>query len=105
MIAIELAGGPEFWARLTLAALACWRLTHLLAAEDGPFEIVLRLRQWLGNGAAGRMMDCPHCVSVWVAAPLALLLATDLAGWAVSTLALSGAACLLERVGHRAGNE
>jgi hypothetical protein len=101
VISVELAGGPEFWARLALAALACWRLTHLLAAEDGPFDLVLQLRQRLGDGPAGRMLDCWHCVSVWVAAPLALLLAADAKGWVLATLALSGAACLLQHIGQR----
>jgi hypothetical protein len=74
-----------FWPRLVLAALAAWRLTHLLAAEDGPFGLVLKLRQWLGNGVWGQLMDCPYCVSLWVAAPLAMLLASGWLGWALST--------------------
>jgi hypothetical protein len=86
-----------FWPRLVLAALACWRLTHLIAAEDGPFDLVLRLRRRLGDGVLGRLMDCPYCVSVWVAMPLAPLLCTDLPGWALSVAALSGAAGLVER--------
>ena len=85
-----------FWPRLVLAVLAAWRVTHLLAAEDGPFGLVLRLRQRLGNGAWGQLMDCPYCVSLWVAAPLALLLAGDLGSWLLSVLALSGAVCIIE---------
>ena len=85
-----------FWPRLALAVLAAWRLTHLLAAEDGPFDLVLRLRRRLGTGVWGQLMDCPYCVSLWVAAPLALLLAGDLAGWLLGTVALSGAVCIIE---------
>lgn len=85
-----------FWPRLALAVLAAWRVTHLLATEDGPFGLVLKLRQRLGNGAWGQLMDCPYCVSLWVAAPLALLLARDLGGWSLSVLALSGAVCIIE---------
>lgn len=85
-----------FWPRLALAVLAAWRLTHLLAAEDGPFNLVLKLRRRLGSNAWGRLMDCPYCVSLWVAAPLALLLAGDVPGWGLSTLALSGAVCIIE---------
>ena len=29
---------------LTIAILGVWRITHLLAAEDGPFNIFVRLR-------------------------------------------------------------
>jgi hypothetical protein len=86
----------SFWPRLALAVLAAWRITHLLAAEDGPFGLVLKLRERLGNGWWGQLMDCPYCVSLWVALPLAALLATDLLGWGLSVLALSGAVCIIE---------
>jgi len=85
-----------FWPRLALAVLAAWRVTHLLAAEDGPFDLVLKLRKQLGTSAWGQLMDCPYCVSLWVAAPLALLLANDAVGWVLSMLALSGAVCIVE---------
>ena len=85
-----------FWPRLALTVLAAWRVTHLLAAEDGPFDLVLKLRLRLGNSGWGQLMDCPYCVSLWVALPLAALLATDLFGWALSALALSGAVCIIE---------
>ena len=88
---------PDFWPRLALCVLACWRVTHLLAHEDGPADVLVRLRVLLGNGWLGRMMDCFYCLSLWIAMPLALLLAADVLGWIVGTLALSGAACLLER--------
>ena len=81
-----------------LAALATWRLTHLVAEEDGPFDVVVRLRTWLGESQAGRAMDCFYCSSLWLAAPMALLVSGDFQDWAVSWLALSGAACLLEQM-------
>lgn len=94
----------SFWTRFALAGLACWRVTHLLAAEDGPGDAVLRVRRFLGDSVFGRAMDCFYCLSFWVAGPLALLLAQDLIGWVLAWLALSGAACLLERVSMRAGH-
>ena len=87
-----------FWARLVLAVLATWRLTHLLAREDGPADLLVRLRARLGNGGLGHLMDCFNCVSLWVAAPLAWWLASTLGDGIVVWLALSGAVCLLERV-------
>ena len=84
--------------RLGLAALAVWRVTHLIALEDGPFNVSARMRQRLGDGFFGQLSDCFACTSVWVAAPVAAALrprrATDLV---LSWLALSGAACLLQR--------
>jgi hypothetical protein len=38
---------------LVVGVLAAWRITHLLALEDGPFDFVLRLRRALGERALG----------------------------------------------------
>jgi len=89
---------PGFWPRFAAAALAAWRLTHLLAMEDGPADAVVRVRARLGDGVVGRLFDCFYCLSVWVAAPLALLVCRDPLERLVTWMALSGAACLLERV-------
>lgn len=86
-----------FGERFALGALATWRLTHLLVEEDGPADVVVRLRARAGDGFTGQLMDCFYCLSMWVAAPVALTV-TPRPRRAVATwLALSGAACLLER--------
>ena len=82
----------------TAATLATWRLTHLVVAEDGPWDAVARLRQLAGRSALGEMMDCFYCASLWLALPFALWLSGDWAGRAVAWLALSGGAVLLERL-------
>jgi hypothetical protein len=84
-------------ARFALASLATWRVTHLLADEDGPGGAVVRLRTRLGNGQLGELMDCFYCLSIWVAAPFSLTVARRRRDAPLVTLALSGAACLLER--------
>ncbi len=91
----------DHWARLVLTVLATWRITHLLANEDGPADLVLRMRKWLGHRPAGRLMDCFNCLSFWIAAPAAFMVASSLTTWILSWLALSGAACLLERLGEK----
>jgi hypothetical protein len=83
--------------RFCLAALATWRVTHLLAEEDGPSDAVVRLRLALGKSRAGALMDCFYCLSVWIAAPLSLRIAPRARDWPLTWLAVSGAACLLER--------
>jgi hypothetical protein len=89
--------------RFVLAILATWRVTHLLANEDGPADIIFRLRRRLGEGMIGKLMDCFNCLSIWIAAPLALFVSAAPLTWAVSWLALSGGACLLERLGAHSG--
>lgn len=88
-----------------LCALAVWRLSHLLACEDGPFDLVVRLRQRVGNGFFGRLMDCYYCVTVWIAIPFALLLTHDVITGLVTWMALSGAASALYKAMDRGRNE
>src|SRR5258706_6172779 len=91
-----------FEMRLALLVLATWRLTHLFVAEDGPWDLVLRLRARLGDSFAGRAMDCFYCLSLWIAAPLAPLAGGDALTWLIAWLAVSGAASLLEQATSRA---
>jgi hypothetical protein len=87
--------------RFVLAVLATWRLTHLLASEDGPADLIVRIRARLGTGIAGQLMDCFHCLSLWIAAPAALFVSREPLVWIFCWLAVSGAACLLERLGQQ----
>ncbi len=89
-----------FWARLVLAILATWRITHLLASEDGPADLVVRFRTRLGSGLVGKLMDCFQCLSLWVALPLAFFVSRKPLELLLTWLALSGAVCLLERIGQ-----
>jgi|SRR5580704_7878327 hypothetical protein len=87
------------WMKFIVAALATWRVTHLLVSEDGPGDVVVRIRKRLGDGVLGRAMDCFWCLSLWIALPAALFVTSRLLETLPTWLALSGAACLLERAG------
>jgi len=88
------------WMKFIVAALATWRLTHLLVSEDGPGNVVVRVRRRLGDGALGRAMDCFWCLSIWIAIPAALFVTRQPLELVPTWLALSGVACLLERAGE-----
>ena len=88
----------HLWFRLTISALAAWRLTHLLAAEDGPWDLIVRIRLRLGTSIWGHLMDCFNCLSLWISVPLAFFVADGALPRFVSWLALSGAACLAEQL-------
>ena len=88
-----------------MSVLSVWRITHLLALEDGPGNLIVRLRKMLGQSFWGTLMDCFYCLSLWVAAPAALVLMRSLREWPLVWLSLSGAACLLEQFGSKAGDQ
>jgi hypothetical protein len=109
---IDEVGQPISFA---LLALATWRLTHLLVHEDGPNDLVLRLRRAAGSSTVGRAMDCFYCASLWVAAPCAAVATRSsraTAPWwqrdrsrrarsierVTMWMALSAAACLLQHL-------
>jgi hypothetical protein len=81
-----------------LAGLSVWRLTHLLALEDGPADVIAKLRVKAGGGPVGELMDCFDCLSIWVAAGFVPFVARRPDKQVVSWLALSGVACALQRI-------
>ena len=86
----------QFSIHFVLAILAAWRITHLLANEDGPADLIVKLRATLGDSLAGKLVDCFNCLSLWIAAPAALFVTREPLLWLFVWLAISGAACLLE---------
>ena len=88
-----------------LSMLAVWRVAHLLACEDGPFDLIFRLRKAAGEGFFGSLLDCFYCLSLWIAIPFAILLSTDWTTRAVVWLALSGGASLAFKITDRAQND
>jgi len=70
----------------------------MLAKEDGPWNILLRLRRSLGAGMLKRLVSCFYCLSVWVAVPFGFFLQGNFWETFVGWLALSSAAILLERL-------
>jgi hypothetical protein len=83
--------------RISVAVLAVWRITHLLQTEDGPFEILARSRSWLRRASLTGLADCFYCLSLWLAAPVALYLGSFWLDRLILWPALSGAAIFLNR--------
>ncbi len=89
--------------RFVIVALAVYRLAHLIALDDGPGDLLIRLRtavagrygleSWQARGVC-----CPVCVSFWLVWPAALLLQPEsLLEFAVLALALSAPAAVIAR--------
>lgn len=96
---------------LLLGILATWRLTSLLHAEDGPFDLFARLRDWAGvrydersqavaDSEVGKALTCFLCTSVWSALVVTVC---QRKGSLVNVLAYSAGAILIETM--RGGRE
>ena len=80
-----------------MMSLACWRITHLFAAEDGPLHFVYHIRKRAGAGFFGSLLDCFYCISVWVAFPFGMAAGNTWWEKLLYWWAISGATCLLEQ--------
>jgi hypothetical protein len=80
--------------------IVVWRLTHLISMEDGPFDLIIRLRKLLGQSFFGKLMDCFYCLSIWIGLAGAFVVTTD---WKVILLCLfySGSGLLLEKITNK----
>ena len=57
--------------RLILGCLVVWRVSHLLNAEDGPWDLIAKMRRGIGHGIVGKLFDGFYCRRLWSARPLA----------------------------------
>ena len=89
------------WLTFTITLLAVWRITHLFQAEDGPFDLVYKIRKLAGDGFIGKMMDCFYCLSVWVALAPGLYFGAGAVQKVMLWLAFSGGAILLEKFSNK----
>jgi len=92
-----------YW--LMLGILGVWRITHLLNAEDGPWNFLVRFRRFLGSGFLGELLNCFYCLSLWIAIPFAWVLGQSWKERLLLWPALSGAAILLHRATTKSESE
>lgn len=80
-----------------LSVLAAWRITALVAYESGPFRSLEELRRLLVSIRLGGLVSCFHCLGIWVAALVVLVVYS----WEPLTillwLAVAGALSIIER--------
>jgi Protein of unknown function (DUF1360) len=87
--------------RFIILTLAAWRITHLIQAEDGPWDVIFKIRKLLGNGFVGSLMDCFYCLSIWVAIPLAIVAGRSVSDYIIFTMAISAGAILTQQLFER----
>lgn len=94
-----------------LLAFATYRLARLIAVDDGPFDLFFRLRNWLGAydldetgqpaTVIGRGISCPHCVGVYAALLLWILILLPGGHGVLWILAIAGAQSFLWSLSDR----
>lgn len=97
----------DFWISFVVASLVVYRLSRMLALEEGPFDIFMETRAWAWKRFEGKAwiqagIQCPLCISFWLAIPIAILVTLQLHypfyAFFWLWLALSGAASFLYRL-------
>jgi hypothetical protein len=84
-----------------LIVIVVWRLTHLITSEDGPFDLIIKLRKLLGNSFFGKLMDCFYCLSIWIGLLCAIYEGDHVMEIIILTLYYSGASLLLEKLTNK----
>ena len=84
-----------YW--LTIGILGVWQITQLLHSGDGPWGGLQRLRELFVRFGRGTAVACFHCLAMWVALPIALLIGEAWLERILLWFAFAGAASLLER--------
>jgi hypothetical protein len=99
---------------LIVLSLAVWRISTMLVDEEGPGDILVKLRWLIGirevvtvegekvsrvievHGIIARLFRCVWCLSIWIALIFALFYAPDM--WLTATFTLSGGALVVHKV-------
>lgn len=95
----------NFWFGLVLSILAVYRISYLIAKEDGPFDMFMVIREkadplnppldWIGRG-----LRCILCVSFWLSLIPAILLFQGMGFWdfMVGWFGIAGGVLVLYKV-------
>jgi len=85
--------------QIGLAILAVYRIAHMIAREDGPFDVLARIRgridpeqkTWVGRG-----INCVLCLSFWLS-----LVVFALGGSWLEWLAVAGGVLVLYKATYK----
>lgn len=94
-----------------VVALAVWRLSSLLVKEEGPLDMFVRLRKFVGvkydefsepygTNLVSKIFACVWCMSIWLSAPatLSFILFPKFTFYASLLFAFSAVAIIVETI-------
>lgn len=86
------------WLEFILAALAVYRVSRMIAMEDGPADVFARLRDKAGQSNwIGRGLNCPMCISFWLGFITAWPIANSFYFWVIGALAMSAVTVIIHK--------
>ncbi len=62
------------WFWLAVNILVAWRVSRMICYDSGPFALIVALRRLLYRLGLGTLIECYHCLALWVALIQVLLL-------------------------------
>lgn len=84
-----------------ILTLAIWRIAHLLTndTEDGPYQLLPPLRDWLRTNISTELFSCVWCFSIWAGAivTVSYWLIPVYTIWLCLPFALSAGAILVDK--------
>lgn len=96
--------------------LAVWRGSIMITKEDGPFDVFSRMREnagvehngvlapWSTLNTAGKLLQCPYCLSMWLALALIVLQSIHRPLYQVVIMSLFGSAVTVAVEDYYASN-
>ena len=84
-----------------VVVIVVWRIAHLISSEDGPFDLIIKIRKFAGNTFFGKLMDCFYCLSIWIGLFCAFYVAKGWQEIILITFFYSGASILLEKLTNK----
>ena len=89
---------PSVTLWLILSILACYRLSQLIACDEGPLGIFSAIREVTKASRFKTLSKLLHCMGVWIALVLAVLVMwkAPLCTFVIYALAVAGGQAVLE---------
>lgn len=85
----------DFMISFAMSVLAVYRVSYMIAVEDGPFDLYVMLRArfnqatWIGRG-----LVCPLCISFWLSAIPAIFMPVP---FVLNWLAIAGTCLIIHK--------
>lgn len=84
---------------IVLATLATYRLSRMIALEDGPMDVFSNMREAVGQATwIGRGVHCVLCISFWLSWLVVLLLPlVSLPEYILAALGIAGGVVVIHK--------